>query len=250
MKVATIQFAPFYRRKRENLTRLVGLIKEAAREGAKLIVMPELALSGYSMMSVGEAAMEAEVICKEAPTMRLMLGLAAHLDVRLVWGMVERDPGTDKLYNSQVYVDPKGYFESYRKVNGFGQDWSWATMGEANPPVIKDDLFGKVGLLICRDVRDKKDEKWNSFYEKGDSDLVCFSSAWGKGGIPATAWMDFVRNNRTTLIVSNRYGTEANNDFGAGGVCIIKPDGDDEHPNGVYIDGLIWGSDCIVYAEV
>jgi hypothetical protein len=56
--------------------------------------------------------------------------------------------------------------------------------------------------------------------------------------------MNFVEENNTTLVVSNRYGIEANNDFGAGGIGIISPDGT------VQCKGLVWGQDCIVYGEV
>lgn len=252
LKVAAVQFAPVYKDKMGNLRKIAQLVKQAAEAGAKLIVLPELATTGYSFMSADEAREHAEFIHPDILTTQAMRVLAETFGVHLVWGMVEKDGGTGDIYNSQVYVAPDGTWESYRKINRWGNDYLWAKPGRANPPVITvafdvggEILEKKVGLLICRDVRDKKDEKkWTSFYEKGDADVVCLSSNWGDGGFPAVTWMEFVEDNDTALIVSNRHGKESSNDFGEGGSCIIMP------PDRVICDGLVWNADCIVYAEV
>ena len=119
----------------------------------------------------------------------------------------------------------------------------WASPGTGNPSIATID-GAKVGLLICRDVRDKKDDSWDSFYEPGDADIVCLSANWGDGGFPAVAWMDFVADNATALVVANRYGKEIPNDFGEGGICVIQKDGR------VETTGLQWERDCVVVADV
>lgn len=251
VKAAAIQFRPDFGQKKENLRRLASLVFQAAKGGAQLIVLPELAACGYSFMSKAEAAGVAEDI-RDGESVRLMTKLAKQLGVVIAWGLVERDAGTGDLHNAQALVTPAGKLISYRKVNPFGQDYIWSTAGRSNPPVMSLSFptveggieTRKVGLLICRDVRDKADDDWSAFYEKGDADVVCFSSNWGKGGFPAGSWMDFVENNHCALIVGNRYGTELNNDFGLGGVCIVSSDGT------VQCDGLVWGEDCIVYGDV
>jgi len=180
-------------------------------------------------------------------TMRVMRKLAEGFGVHLVWGMVEEDPGTKLLHNTQVLLSPDGYFTSYRKINRWGNDFLWAAPGQTNPPVSRLKIGGqevKVGLLVCRDIRDKKDDKWNDFYEKGDADIVCLSANWGNGGFPAVAWMDFVEDNGASLIISNRYGKETCNDFGEGGICLIGTDGL------VQTEGLRWDRDCIVVGDL
>jgi predicted amidohydrolase len=247
MLVAAVQMKPVFKDKMGNLRAIAKLVRQASDQGAKLIVLPELATTGYSFMSEAEATEQAEIIHPEIGTTRAMMVLAQTFNAHLAWGMVEKDAGTGSLYNSQVMVGPDGTWVSYRKINRFGSDFLWAKAGRANPPIldIKDGgRTRKVGLLICRDVRDKKDDKWSSFYEKGDADIVAFSAAWGRGGIPANAWMDFVESNNTTLVVSNMYGLEGPNDFGVGGTCIICP------PDQVHLDGLSWSQDCIVLGEV
>lgn len=271
MKVAAIQFAPEFKKPKDNILRAAGLITEAARNGARLIVLPELMTTGYSFLSEAEARPFAEnlsilgnretepsYLASQGQSMGAMFDLCAKLGVRLVWGLVEEDPGTGKLYNSQVYMevqkqgpgqsDLKGlYYTSYRKICLWGNDFIWAQPGESNPPIVRTVIDGvewKIGLLICRDIKDKKDDKWTSFYEPGESDIVCFSANWGDGGFPATGWMEFVSDNKTNLIVANRYGKETCNNFGEGGICVITK------PGKVHCEGIRWEEDCIVYAEL
>lgn len=244
MKVAAVQFQPKLRDVEGNLRRAAELTIEAAKSGAKIVVLPELCTTGYSFMNVGEARPFAETLLPEqSRSMEVFGTLAAKFDVNVVWGVMESDLGTGKLYNSQVLMTPAGEFISYRKINKWGNDYLWAASGESNPPIIEVD-GKKVGLLICRDVRDKYDDDWKDFYEKGDADIVCLSANWGDGGFPAIGWMDFSKENNATLIVSNRYGHEENNNFGEGGVCVVFPD------ERVACDGLRWSEDCIVYADI
>jgi predicted amidohydrolase len=266
VKVAAVQFAPAFKKPKENLQRVGRLIIEAAENGAQLIVLPELVTTGYSFMSTEEAEPFAEVpsLLKQEEPMALaqrgwsigfMAQMAMRLGVKIVWGFVEKDEGTGKLYNSQMFIEQNPedpsiagiYYETVRKINLWGNDFIWATGGQSNPPVVRTTIGGeewKIGLLICRDIRDKKDSEWKSFYEPGDADVVCFSANWGDGGFPAVSWMEFAKDNRATLVVSNRYGKETCNDFGEGGICIVEPGGK------VHCQGVVWNEDCIVYGEI
>jgi predicted amidohydrolase len=265
-RIAAVQFAPQFKEHPSNLRRMVSLVVRAANAGAKLIVFPELATTGYSFMSKEDAEPYAEVLTEfdpakvlrvmeqprppgkaTTPSMDLMYVLALKHKTHVVWGLVEKDAGTGDLYNSQVLMCPDGKYESMRKINRWGNDFLWARPGRANPPIMTCDLgerTRKVGLLICRDVRDKKDSHWNSFYQRGDADIVCLSANWGDGGFPATTWMEFVEDNLATLIVANRYGQEGPNDFGEGGTCIIHP------PDKVLCEGLTWNEDCVIYDDL
>lgn len=244
MRVAAIQFQPEFQDKVANLKRLSSLVQEASTHGAELVVMPELATTGYSFMGRADADLVAESLADPTSlTLRVMTSLSQRFGVHLVWGMVERH-GSD-LYNSQVFLSPEGDRASYRKVNRWANDFLWAEPGRENPPIIDvPALQSRVGLLICRDVRDKVDEDWTSLYSKGDADVVCLSANWGDGGFPSVSWMNFVKGNDTALVVSNRYGQESCNNFGEGGVCVISRFGE------VQCEGLLWSQDCIVYGSV
>lgn len=242
MKVAAVQFRPKLGDRRDNIKTMVGLLHEAVQAGAKLVVFPELATTGYSFMSSAEARPLAEVVHDRQGSVGVMSALSQKLGVGIAWGLITEDPGTGDLHNSQVVVLPDGTLSTYAKVNRWANDFLWATSGRSSPPVV--ELQGrKVGLLVCRDVKDKSPE-FEDFYEPGDTDAVALSTNWGNGGFPAVRWVDFAMNNKTWLIVANRYGRESNNDFGEGGSCIISPEGR------VFCDGLRWNEPCIVYAEV
>lgn len=252
MRVAVTQFAPVFKAYEENVKTAVSLVSQAAKGGAQLVVLPELCTTGYSFMSKKETETFAENL-EEALTqqldgpgngrsMQVMRSLSHSLNIAIAWGLVRRDVGTGELFNSQVLVIPDGSWTSYDKINPWGNDFIWATEGRASPPIM-NYLGKKVGLLICRDVRDKA-PAWKDFYEKGDADVVCFSSNFGDGGFPAVNWVEFARDNGVWFAVSNRYGREANNNFGEGGICVIEPSGK------VHCDGLVWNQPCIVYADM
>ena len=243
MRAAAIQMAPVFKAKELNLKRMLKLGKVAADSDVNLIVFPELCTTGYSLMSEQEARPLAEVVGPGGMSFDAMALLAKSTSAFVVWGTIEVDAGTQRIYNSQVCVCPEGNWIRYAKVNRWGNDFLWAEEGRGNPPVLTTP-FGKLGLLICRDVRDKKDSKWESFYEKGDADIVAFSANWGRGGFPAVAWMQFVKDNNTALVVANRYGEEEHNDFGHGGACVINKQGK------VFCDGLAWDRDCVVVGDL
>ena len=256
MKVAAVQFAPVFKEVAHNLHMAMQLVQQAVKAGAKLIVLPELCTTGYSFMSKAEAEPYAEILQEgrtdimvlvEPPkpnspvSFTILRGLAKSLNVAIAWGVVEKDSGSGDLYNAQVLALPDGRFTSYRKINQWGQDFIWAKSGTGSPPIV-EYLGQKVGLLICRDVRDKA-AAWEEFYEPGDADIVAFSTNWGDGGFPSVNWVTFAKSNKTWLVVANRYGKEANNNFGEGGPCVICPKGE------VHCEGLVWSQPCIVYGE-
>lgn len=252
MKVAAVQYAPKFKDADANIKTMTVLVRAAASHGAKLIVLPELATSGYSFMSVEEARPFAEVLTepkhegagdRKTNSMGAMTDLASELDVAIAWGLVEEDPGTRSLYNSQVLTLPSGQWVSYRKINRWGNDLIWAKKGDKSPPIVEHQ--GKrIGLLICRDIRDKEASSADDIYEPGDADIIAYSSNFGDGGFPAVSWVDFAEDNKVWVVVSNRYGQERNNDFGEGGICVISPAGD------ISCDGLTWNQPCVVYASV
>jgi predicted amidohydrolase len=240
MLSAAVQFAPIFMNYEANLAQMTRLTMRAAKAGARLVVLPELSTCGYSFLNEDEARPFAESV-DDGRTSRTMTSLCSRFDVHVAYGfMAAGDNG--ELHNCQALVGPQGVKASCRKLNQFGNDWLWATAGTESPPVVTID--GKrVGLLICRDVRDKSDTL-SDLYEAGDADVIAYSANFGNGAFPSGSWIKFAKRNKVHMIVSNRFGKEHNNDFGEGGICIIAPDGK------VNCRGLEWSKPCIVYGEV
>lgn len=244
MRVAAVQFSPEFKNFNANLTTMWMLASEAADNGAELIVLPELSTTGYSFLSSAEISPFAEDIeGGKALSLKNMTQLCQERNVAIAWGLVEKSGSN--LYNAQCMVVPEEgdvRVLKYRKRNPWGNDYIWSTPGDLSPPIV--EWRGKrVGLLICRDIRNKTDDV-DDLYEKGDADIVAFSSNFGDGAFPSVSWMEFARDTGSALVVSNRYGQEENNNFGEGGICIIEANGK------VHCEGLLWSKPCIVYADL
>jgi len=247
MRVAAVQFAPIFKDLEHNLGLMRTLALKASKEKAELIVFPEMATAGYSFSFVEEARPFSEALLSGgglAPSLEHMKALSAETGAAIAWGLIEAEG--EKLFNSQCLVLPNGTYATYRKRNRWGSDFWWASPGDESPTIVEWQ-GRKIGLLICRDIRDESDVS-SEIYEPGDADIVAFSANFGNGPVPAVSWVEFAMSNQTTLVVANRYGEEFGNEiynnFGKGGVCVIRPDGTCGR------DGLVLEAPCFVLAEV
>ena len=87
VKVALIHAAVAWKDKEYNVKKLLSLNEEAARNGAKIIVNPELAISGYSFSSKTEIASQAEYI--PGPVTDQFCELACRYQAYIALGMPE-----------------------------------------------------------------------------------------------------------------------------------------------------------------
>src|SRR5690349_21270499 len=105
IRVSCIQFEPQIGAVAANIARASDLVRAAATEGSRLIVLPELASTGYVFESRAEAAALAEAV-PDGPTTRAWAALAAELGVHIVAGIAES--AVDALFNAAVIVGPEG----------------------------------------------------------------------------------------------------------------------------------------------
>src|ERR1700692_4680515 len=112
--VACIQMEPKIGEKKANVAHSLDKIAEAAGEGARLIVIPELCNSGYVFASRHEAFTLAEPV-PNGPTSEAWLEAARRHGAVIVAGICER--AGDALYNSAAIVGPDGFIGTYRKVH-------------------------------------------------------------------------------------------------------------------------------------
>ena len=151
--VATVQMTPTHLDKKANVKKMVGFIKEAANKGAKLIVFPEMIVTGY----VGPVPpKEYEAFYRNAepipgPTTVLIQKLAQEHGVYVVFGMPER--GESKLepvlYNSAAIVGPSGFIAGSRKVHLPLGEKNYFHPG--NEIKVLDTKLGRIAPLVCYD---------------------------------------------------------------------------------------------------
>jgi predicted amidohydrolase len=141
--VAQLHCAPFD--VAENLRRIDGLVHAAAVDGARLVVVPETATTGYFIADRLRDLAEPE----DGPAAQALGKMAARYDVYLIAGFALRDG--DRFYDAQLVHSPEGkLIATYRKVHLFASERAWYSAG--NAPVVIDTPLGRIGLSICYDL--------------------------------------------------------------------------------------------------
>ncbi|MHA1144940.1 MAG: nitrilase-related carbon-nitrogen hydrolase [Candidatus Helarchaeota archaeon] len=145
--VAVIQFEPLLNALEENRERVQEKILEALSKEPQLIVLPELAFSGYNFEKEKDAVRNAEQI-PNSKSCRLLDDLARDHSVYIVSGIDEK---TDEgLYNSAVVFGPEGYIQTYRKIHLYSREKLYFLAG-SKPPRLFDMGDVKVGTMVCFD---------------------------------------------------------------------------------------------------
>ncbi|MDO9404426.1 MAG: nitrilase family protein [Polaromonas sp.] len=150
VRVAVVQFDPQVGV--ENLERNAKAVRErlnaAVENKAKLIVLPELATTGYCFSGREEAYAHSEPV-PHGPTVQGWVAFAAQHDVYIVGCLVEQD-GL-QLFDTAVLVGPEGYIGRYRKTHLWNNEKLWFTPGNEGYPVFETKI-GRIGLLVCWDI--------------------------------------------------------------------------------------------------
>jgi len=234
-RVAAIQYEPTLGEKEKNVARLLQLVEESATHGAKLIVLPELATTGYCWQSRAEIAPCVEPI--PGPTTDRFQHLATAHHCYIVVSLPEVDPRTNVYYNSMVLLGPEGFVGTYRKIHAFISEPRWARDGDLGMPVW-DTPLGHLSGLICMDAMYFESARIPALHH---ADVLLFPTNWLDEKSPSSRWMARAFENGVYFIAANRYGEERGVQF-SGGSCILNPDGSIQ----AYLDN----GEGIVYGEV
>ncbi len=208
VKIAGLQMDPKILEKERNLARCLELIELTAREGARLIVLPECALTGYCFSSLEEALPVAEPILGSS-TEKLMAA-CRELNVYVIVGLLEKDG--DKCYNTAVLLGPHGLVGKYRKLHlpYIGVD-RFLNPGDL-PLTVYDTEVGKIGMGICYDLMFAEHSRVLALQ---GVDLLVFLANWPER---ATVYPDYIVparavENHVFCVAVNRVGTERGTQF-------------------------------------
>lgn len=171
VRIACIQFAPTFGEVDANVARTAALIGEAADAGARIVVLPELANTGYVFRSRAEAFDLAEAVPGGQST-RAWSKIAAERDLIVVAGIAER--AGDRLYNSAVVLGPDGPIGVYRKLHLWDAENLWFEAGDLGVPVF-DTRHGRLSVAICYDAWFP--EVFRLAAAQG-ADLMCVPTNW------------------------------------------------------------------------
>lgn len=152
-ELAVVNFAPVWGDKEANVDSMVEYIEDAEEEGVKLLLFPEMCVTGYASSSDPDSEIyqmavgSAETI--DGPTAATIAALADEYDMWVVYGGTEVVEGdAEHAYNSAFACSPEGEVTSYQKITPV--EGSWCKPGET--PVLLDTEYGKIGLSICYDT--------------------------------------------------------------------------------------------------
>jgi len=148
VKVAAAQMDPKLGKLDANLDKVLSMIDMAAADGARLVVFPECALTGYMFTSAEEADSVVETI--PGPSSDRITAAARKHSIYVVYGTLEKSEG--KLFNVAVLAGPEGIIGTYRKIQPphMGID-HFCEMGVDAPRVFRTPI-GNIGIMICMDT--------------------------------------------------------------------------------------------------
>jgi deaminated glutathione amidase len=140
-----------------NLERADRLVRDAARQGAELVVLPEK----WSVLGTAEQ-IAAGAQSLDGPCMTWAIDTARELGIDLVAGSIaELREGRDKNSNTSVHIGPDGEIRGvYRKLHMFdveveGTVYAESAREEPGEEFVVSPLTGGagIGMSICYDVR-------------------------------------------------------------------------------------------------
>lgn len=202
-RIAVVQFAPELARRDANLIKLEFLCKDIR---ADLIVLPELATSGYVFGSTEELYPVAESF-RDGKSRLLFSRLAKQLNATIVYGFPELEEG--RIYNSCALLNPDGTFGLYRKAHLFYREKLLFERGNTGlvTCLAKDGV--RVGLMICFDWQFPEVARVLALE---NAQIICHPAnlvlPWCQ-----QAMLTRSLENRIFTVTANRIGTESNTDL-------------------------------------
>ncbi|UUW88154.1 MULTISPECIES: carbon-nitrogen hydrolase family protein [Pimelobacter] len=193
---------------------------DAAARGVRLLVCPELTLTGYD---IGPYAAElAEP--PGGPMAQAVAGIARDHGLAIAWSWPERDG--EVVHISAELVDRDGaVLARHRKAHLYGPDEAAAYVpGDGHPVVATLDGY-RVGLLVCYDIEFPEQVRLVAL--EGADVLAC-PTALMEPYETVSSLLVRARayENQMAVVYANRAGTENDLTY-CGSSCIVGADGTD-----------------------
>lgn len=265
-KVAVVQTAPVPNSSTETVNKMYGFVKEAAEQGAELVVFPEAFIGGYPKgadfhISIGARPNEGRIefmhyydnaIQVPSEQTDQIGAIAAEFKKFIVVGIIEKDGYT--LYCTVLFFNPEGkLLGKHRKLMPTaGERYIWG-QGDGSTLTVEDTELGKLGAVIC----------WENYmpllrmamYNKG-VEIYCAPTADDRATWLPT--MQHIAQEGRCFVLSacqvlkgkdfpstfrNEISNDADHVLMRGGSCIIGP-------LGQILAGPVYDDDAVLVAEI
>jgi predicted amidohydrolase len=230
MKLAAIQFKPVKGDVAAASEELAALVEQAATQGAKLVVCPEMATSGYLFRDAQAMLPHTELMT--GPGFQQLAAVARRYGCYVVSGYAERtadEPASSagRLFNSARLIGPTGeLLYNYRKRLLFPADTTWAEPGDQPYPELSTPL-GSLTAGICMDLND---DRFTDFLRQTQARVVAFCTNWVDESLDVRPyWRYRLSGVRSYFVAANTYGWEEEEGHDPVQFCgysaILAPDG-------------------------
>ncbi|KAI1138641.1 carbon-nitrogen hydrolase [Hypoxylon sp. FL0543] len=190
MRIGCLQFAPQVGDVDNNLNRADAILNKANPQDLDLLVLPELAVTGYNFRSLRDISPFLEptgsgISSVWARTTALkyncttIVGYPEKVDVSRQW------PTSPEYYNSALIVNQDGdTVGNYRKTHLYYTDETWALEGPGFFKGRLPGIGGTVAMGICMDINPYKFQApWHAFefafhVLESNANVVILSMAW------------------------------------------------------------------------
>jgi 5-aminopentanamidase len=224
VRIACCQIGPRVTSPETNAVLTTAAIKAAVDAGAQIILLPELASSGYVFQSAEEARTVA--VRADGDLLHSWAAEAARGQAIIVGGFCEL-AADSRVFNSAALIDPEGVRTVYRKLHLWHNERRWFSPGE-NPAPVVETRYGRIGLAVCYDL--EFPELTRGLALQG-ADLVAAPTNWPHhpnrpNGRPILHSLATTTGylNKVFVAVCDRCGTERGLHF-EGGSVIAGPSG-------------------------
>lgn len=218
VRVGLCHLAPLRGAVAANRAALIAAVADAARQGARLIVAPELAVAGYGFPDESAARESSEPLT--GPTSAALHQACAELGVWCAAGFLERDDSSGALYNAAMLVSPDGLVGHHRKLVA---ETRWAARGDPAQVRPLPTPWGPVGLLVCADTYYSGPAR--AVAARGAQALLVLAN-WPRGDLdPRRIWRTRAAENGLPVIVANRTGVDGTFDATTGSSAVYDAGG-------------------------
>ena len=129
-----------------NLSTVFEKTDALTEKGANLVLLPEMWSCGFDNRRLGEHA-------RELPAVLAAISEKARERRAVIAGTVPEKEG-DAIYNTLFVIDRDGSVAgSYRKIHLFTPTGEHNYFSAGSAPVACDTSLGRIGLMICYDLR-------------------------------------------------------------------------------------------------
>lgn len=148
MKIALVQMDIALGDLLTNQAKAKTMVEDACRQGARLVVLPELWNTGYQLKDIRSLAAQ-----DKGSSLELLKDLAREFSAEIVAGSIAEAAG-DRVYNTAYVIGPDGNVRAkYRKIHLIGLMAEDRYLSPGQQQCLFESVAGPAGVIICYDLR-------------------------------------------------------------------------------------------------